>query len=131
MKWYGVMPAMTTCFDERLQVDHGFMMRHARWMLANGCTGIVSLGSLGEAATLTFAEKEAVLRNVKSAAGDAPAIAAMLTDPHLLKWSSMSEVGIDAWIAEQRAGHTVARRWLSEVPVATAPLLLDLGRKLG
>jgi RimJ/RimL family protein N-acetyltransferase len=64
-------------------------------------------------------------------ADDAPAIAAMLTDPHLLKWSSMSEVGIDAWIAEQRAGHTVARRWLSEVPVATAPLLLDLGRKLG
>jgi RimJ/RimL family protein N-acetyltransferase len=29
----------------------------------------------------------------------------MLTDPHLLKWSSMSEVGIDAWIAEQQAGH--------------------------
>ncbi len=37
-------------------------------------------------------------------ADDAPAIAAMLTDPHLLKWSSMSEVGIDAWIAEQQAG---------------------------
>jgi 4-hydroxy-tetrahydrodipicolinate synthase len=77
MKWYGVMPAMTTCFDERLQVDHGFMTRHARWMLANGCTGIVSLGSLGEAATLSFTEKEAVLRNVKSAAGDAPVVAAI------------------------------------------------------
>ncbi|HEX4065740.1 MAG TPA: dihydrodipicolinate synthase family protein [Acidobacteriaceae bacterium] len=68
---------MTTCFDERLQVDHGFMTRHARWMLANGCTGIVSLGSLGEAATLSFAEKEAILRNVVQAAGRAPVVAAI------------------------------------------------------
>ncbi len=77
MKWSGVMPAMTTCFDERLQVDHSFMTRHARWMLANGCTGIISLGSLGEAATLNFAEKEAILRNVTAAAGGAPAVAAI------------------------------------------------------
>ena len=77
MQWYGVMPAMTTCFDERLQVDHGFMTRHARWMLANGCTGIISLGSLGEAATLSYAEKEAILRNVVQAAGSAPVVAAI------------------------------------------------------
>jgi 4-hydroxy-tetrahydrodipicolinate synthase len=68
---------MTTCFDERLQVDHDFMTRHARWMLANGCTGIISLGSLGEAATLTFDEKEAIVRNVTAAAGDAPVVAAI------------------------------------------------------
>jgi 4-hydroxy-tetrahydrodipicolinate synthase len=77
MKWFGVMPAMTTCFDEQLQIDHGFMTRHAQWMLANGCTGIISLGSLGEAATLTFAEKEAVLRNMIAAAKDAPVVAAI------------------------------------------------------
>ncbi len=77
MKWSGVMPAMTTCFDERLQVDHGFMARHARWMLANGCTGIVALGSLGEAATLTFAEKEAILRNLVAGANGAPVVAAI------------------------------------------------------
>jgi 4-hydroxy-tetrahydrodipicolinate synthase len=71
------MPAMTTCFDERLQVDHGFMTRHARWMLANGCTGIIALGSLGEAATLTFAEKEAILRDVVEAANGAPVVAAI------------------------------------------------------
>ena len=67
MKWHGVMPAMTTCFDERLQVDAAFMTAHARWLLDNGCTGIVSLGSLGQAATLTFAEKEAILRNMTAA----------------------------------------------------------------
>ncbi len=77
MKWSGVMPAMTTCFNERLQVDHGFMARHARWMLANGCTGIVALGSLGEAATLTFAEKEAILRNLVAGASGAPVVAAI------------------------------------------------------
>jgi 1-pyrroline-4-hydroxy-2-carboxylate deaminase len=75
MKWYGVMPAMTTCFDEKLAVDHEFLTRHVEWLLANGCTGIVALGSLGEAATLTFAEKEAVLRTVKAAAKSAPAVA--------------------------------------------------------
>src|SRR5215469_17463914 len=77
MKWYGVMPAMTTCFDERLNIDHGFMTRHARWMLANGCTGIISLGSLGEAATLDFAEKEAILRNMVASSDGAPVVAAI------------------------------------------------------
>jgi len=67
MQWKGVMPAMTTAFDEALNVDHAFVSRHARWLQANGCTGIVCLGSLGEAATLTFAEKIAVVTTVVSA----------------------------------------------------------------
>jgi 4-hydroxy-tetrahydrodipicolinate synthase len=78
MKWHGVMPAMTTCFDDRLQVDAVFMTRHCQWLLENGCTGIVSLGSLGQAATLTFAEKEKVLRNMTAAAKNrAPVVAAI------------------------------------------------------
>jgi 1-pyrroline-4-hydroxy-2-carboxylate deaminase len=77
MKWYGVMPALTTAFDERLQVDHGFATRHVQWLLGNGCTGIIALGSLGEAATLSFAEKEAILRNLVTAAKDAPVVGAI------------------------------------------------------
>lgn len=77
MKWFGVMPAMTTCFDEHLQVDHAFMTRHAQWMLANGCTGLISLGSLGEAATLTLDEKIAILKNMVAAAKGAPVVAAI------------------------------------------------------
>lgn len=78
MNWYGVMPAMTTCFDADLQVDHAFMTRHAQWQLEKGCTGIVSLGSLGEAATLTFEEKIAILKNMVAAAnGRAPIVAAI------------------------------------------------------
>ena len=78
MNWHGVMPPMTTCFDEDLNVDHGFMARHARWLLDSGCTGIVSLGSLGEAATLNFEEKIAILKNMAaSVQGRAPIVAAI------------------------------------------------------
>ncbi|HEX3662965.1 MAG TPA: dihydrodipicolinate synthase family protein [Acidobacteriaceae bacterium] len=77
MQWSGVMPAITTGFDEKLAVDHAFMTRHVEWLLENGCTGMIALGSLGEAATLTFAEKEALLRNVVSAAKGAPVVGAI------------------------------------------------------
>jgi dihydrodipicolinate synthase/N-acetylneuraminate lyase len=78
MNWYGVMPAMTTCFDSNLQIDHAFMAKHALWLLENGCTGIVSLGSLGEAATLTFDEKLAILDNMVAAVnGRSPVVAAI------------------------------------------------------
>ncbi|MGC2402503.1 MAG: dihydrodipicolinate synthase family protein [Acidobacteriaceae bacterium] len=78
MKWFGVVPAMTTCFNKDLTVDHGFMSTHARWMVENGCSGVVSLGSLGEAATLTFKEKVSILSNIrKSLATDTPVVAAV------------------------------------------------------
>ncbi|HEX8171706.1 MAG TPA: dihydrodipicolinate synthase family protein [Thermoanaerobaculia bacterium] len=77
MQWRGVIPAITTPFDERLDVDHGFLARHVRWMLEAGCTGIVALGSLGEGATLQFEEKLAVLRTCVEVAGDAPVVAAI------------------------------------------------------
>lgn len=78
MKWKGVMPAITTCFKEDLTVDHAFMIEHCRWLLENGCTGIVALGSLGEGATLTFDEKRAILRNcMKAVRRNAPVVGAI------------------------------------------------------
>jgi 1-pyrroline-4-hydroxy-2-carboxylate deaminase len=71
MQWKGVMPAMTTAFDEKLNVDHGFVARHARWLAANGCAGLVCLGSLGEAATLAFDEKIEVVRTAVAAVSPA------------------------------------------------------------
>ncbi|MBV8672933.1 MAG: dihydrodipicolinate synthase family protein, partial [Acidobacteriaceae bacterium] len=54
------------------------MTQHAQWLIENGCTGIVSLGSLGEAATLVFDEKLAILRNMVAALnGRAPVIGAI------------------------------------------------------
>jgi 1-pyrroline-4-hydroxy-2-carboxylate deaminase len=78
MNWKGVMPAITTSFDQNLAVDHSFLMAHCRWLLDNGCVGIVALGSLGEGATLSFDEKQEVLRAcVKAVQGRAPVVAAI------------------------------------------------------
>jgi 4-hydroxy-tetrahydrodipicolinate synthase len=78
MNWFGVMPAMTTPFDENLNVDHSFLAQHAAWLLANGCTGLVLLGSLGEGATLEPDEKVAILENgVRVAQGKSPIVAAI------------------------------------------------------
>lgn len=78
MKWQGVMPAITTCFDESFRVDHEFIGEHCRWLVDNGCTGIVALGSLGEGATLSFQEKLDVVRTCVRALGDrAPVVAAI------------------------------------------------------
>ena len=70
MKWNGVIPAITTSFSEHLQVDHSFMTGHIHWLLENGCSGIVALGSLGEGATLSFDEKRKILGNCVAAAQD-------------------------------------------------------------
>jgi|HubBroStandDraft_5_1064220.scaffolds.fasta_scaffold05227_2 dihydrodipicolinate synthase/N-acetylneuraminate lyase len=78
MNFTGVMPAMTTAFDKDLKVDHAFIKRHAQWLIENGCTGIICLGSLGEAPTLAFAEKIDVLKSVVAALdGKSPVIAAI------------------------------------------------------
>jgi 4-hydroxy-tetrahydrodipicolinate synthase len=82
--WNGVLPAITTPFNTDGSVDHAFLARHVAMMFDAGCTGIVPLGSLGETATLTFAEKNAVLETVvKAAAGRGavvPGVAALSTD---------------------------------------------------
>lgn len=77
MDWYGVMPAMTTPFDSNLKVDLGFMEQHAAWQLANGCVGLVMLGSLGEGATLEHAEKIAILKTAVRVAEKKPVVAAI------------------------------------------------------
>jgi dihydrodipicolinate synthase/N-acetylneuraminate lyase len=76
MKWQGVIPAMTTAFQPDYSVDHAFITKHARWLIDNGCTGVVALGSLGESATLRFDEKVAILQTlVKALGGKAPVVA--------------------------------------------------------
>ena len=91
------MPAMTTALDEHYKVDAAFMRRHANWLLDNGCTGIISLGSLGQGATLTFAEKEAIFRNMADTVGKrAPVVAsisALSTDEAVALAKSAEQAG--------------------------------------
>ena len=78
MKWAGVMPATTTAFDEQLNIDHDFVGHHARWLIDHGCTGIVTPGSLGESATLSFDEKLALWKTNINAVGErVPVVAAI------------------------------------------------------
>ncbi len=100
MNWKGVIPAVTTCFNNDLSVDHGFMNQHCRWLLDNGCAGIVALGSLGEGATLSFAEKQDILRtSVKAVQGRASvvaAISALTTSEAVALAKAAADLGCDA-----------------------------------
>ena len=76
MDWKGVMPAITTFFDDSYRVDHNRIERHCQWLLNEGCSGVIALGTLGEGATLAFDEKLDVLRTcVRSVEGRAPVAA--------------------------------------------------------
>ncbi|HEX6923910.1 MAG TPA: dihydrodipicolinate synthase family protein [Longimicrobiaceae bacterium] len=66
-QWSGVMPAITTPFKEDGSVDLAFIQEHAQRLVGAGCTGVVALGSLGEANTLTFEEKVAIVRALRDA----------------------------------------------------------------
>jgi 1-pyrroline-4-hydroxy-2-carboxylate deaminase len=100
MQWKGVMPAITTYFDEKGRVDYGFMADHARWMVDNGCTGIVALGSLGEGSTLSLDEKLAQLRSLASALrGRAllvASISSLTTAESVSLAKAAEEIGCDA-----------------------------------
>ena len=100
MIWKGVMPAITTCFDETLQIDHGFLAEHCRWLLDNGCNGVVVLGSLGEGATLSFEERVAIVRTaVRAAHGRGPVIAsisALSTAEAVAQAKAAADAGCDA-----------------------------------
>ena len=100
MNWNGVMPAITTCFDSNLDVDHAFMAKHCRWLLDAGCTGIVTLGSLGEGATLSFEEKTGIVRTcVAAVKGRAPvvtSISALSTSEAVALAKAAADEGCDA-----------------------------------
>jgi len=92
-----VMPAITTPFTADGEVDHDFLASHALWMVEAGCTGIVALGSLGEAATLSVPEKLDVLRTLaKALDGRVPlvaGVAALSTDEACGLARAAAEVG--------------------------------------
>jgi dihydrodipicolinate synthase/N-acetylneuraminate lyase len=100
MNWKGVMPAITTCFRPDLAVDHAFISKHCSWLLDNGCTGIVPLGSLGEGATVSFEEKLQIVKTcVLAVRGRAPvvvAISALSTSEAVALAKASADAGCDA-----------------------------------
>src|SRR6202451_893159 len=100
MNWKGVMPAITTSFTEDLHVDHSAVTKHCRWLLDNGCTGIVALGSLGEGATLSFGEKLGILATCVSAlhgrGSVVASVSALTTSEAVAIANAAADLGCDA-----------------------------------
>lgn len=69
LNWAGVMPAITTPFDDAGEVDYAFLSEHAVWLVDHGATGIIPCGSLGEGATLSLEEKQRVIDTCVRAVG--------------------------------------------------------------
>lgn len=97
INWTGVMPAITTCFDENLNIDHEFTARHVSWLVDHGCTGIVTNGSIGEGGTFTLDEKVALWKTCVSSVGDrvpiVAAIASMTTADAIAQAKSAEAAG--------------------------------------
>ena len=75
-QWAGVFPAITTPFRDDKSVDHDALAEHVRWLADAGCAGIVTGGSLGEAATLSFDEKVRINEScVRAIDGRVPVVA--------------------------------------------------------
>ncbi|MEU1782572.1 MULTISPECIES: dihydrodipicolinate synthase family protein [Streptomyces] len=68
--WRGIMVATALPLRDDLSVDHDAYAEHVRWLLDNGCDGVVPNGSLGEYQTLTADERARVVRTAVEAAGD-------------------------------------------------------------
>lgn len=73
--WQGVYPALLTPFKENDEIDYPLFQKNLDAQLAAGVDGIIICGSLGEASTLSSAEKLALLAYcVKSINGRVPVI---------------------------------------------------------
>jgi 4-hydroxy-tetrahydrodipicolinate synthase len=66
VKWKGVMPAVTTKFNDADQLDLEAFEMNIRAQLDAGVHGIILGGTLGEASTLTLEEKRILVRKTVS-----------------------------------------------------------------
>ncbi|SDL03224.1 dihydrodipicolinate synthase family protein [Nonomuraea jiangxiensis] len=73
--WHGVMVATALPLHEDLSVDFDGYAEHCRWLVANGCDGVVPNGSLGEYQTLTDEERAKVIETAVATVGGANVMA--------------------------------------------------------
>ncbi|MDX1540419.1 MAG: dihydrodipicolinate synthase family protein [Geminicoccaceae bacterium] len=77
----GIIPPMTTPFDDRGEVDMSALGHQTRWLLQAGVHGLAVGGSTGEGHTLDEEELRAVVAAVcEEAGGRVPVIAGIIVD---------------------------------------------------
>ena len=75
VSWQGVYPALLTPFDQSGELDLDMFDRNLQAQLQAGVHGLIVGGSLGEASTLTLAEKEKLVKKaVEKVGGRVPVI---------------------------------------------------------
>jgi 1-pyrroline-4-hydroxy-2-carboxylate deaminase len=70
INWNGVFPALTTKFTSQDTLDLPMFGTNLEAQVAAGVNGVIIGGSLGEASTLTLAEKETLIKTTVAIAGD-------------------------------------------------------------
>ena len=77
-KWTGVFPAVTTKLHQDGAVDLDATQASIERLIANGVSGVIVLPMLGENASTTIAEKEAIIRAASEvAAGKVPVLSGL------------------------------------------------------
>jgi 4-hydroxy-tetrahydrodipicolinate synthase/2-dehydro-3-deoxy-phosphogluconate/2-dehydro-3-deoxy-6-phosphogalactonate aldolase len=72
---HGVLPPTVTAFDSDESLDTNVTAAHARFVVENGCHGVVALGTNGEFPLLTPEERRQVVTVVADEIDDVPVIA--------------------------------------------------------
>lgn len=72
---HGIVPPTVTAFDEDESVDYEATAAHARFVVENGCHGVVALGTNGEFPLLTPEERRGVVESVTEEVASVPVIA--------------------------------------------------------
>src|SRR5918992_4082370 len=76
VRFPGIIPAITTPFDATGAVDHDALARNLAALLDAGVHGFVATGTMGEAGSMSAAERRAVVETaVRAAGGSVPVIA--------------------------------------------------------
>lgn len=75
LQWEGVMPALTTKFDQADRLDLALFEKNLQAQLQAGVSGIILGGTLGEASTLNTEEKETLtVKALEMVAGRVPVV---------------------------------------------------------
>jgi 4-hydroxy-tetrahydrodipicolinate synthase len=76
VRFPGILPAVTTPFDDSGAVDYDALAANVRALLEAGVSGIVGAGTMGEAGSMTAAERRAAIETIAGAVeGRVPLIA--------------------------------------------------------
>lgn len=95
---HGIVPPTVTAFDADESVNYEATAAHARFVVDNGCHGVVPLGTNGEFPLLTAEERRGVVEAVADEIDDIPVIAgvgAPSTHETLELATHAEEVGAD------------------------------------